>query len=85
MNQINSIFQEKIDKIKQLNQVKKNNPDIKMMCENLMKEMLWSKPPETIEFFTIKKHLNEKPELKKKMISKLSREEHQLISEQQYA
>ena len=32
-----------------------------MMCENLMKEMLWSKPPETIEFFTIKKHLNEKP------------------------
>jgi hypothetical protein len=40
-----------------------------MMCENLMKEMLWSKPPATIELFTIKKHLNEKTEFKKKMIS----------------
>jgi hypothetical protein len=41
-----------------------------------MLEMLWSKPPETIEFFTIKKHIDEWPEFKGKMITQLNRDEH---------
>ena len=33
------------------------NGDIKTMCWNLTKEMHWEKPPQTIEMYTIKKHM----------------------------
>lgn len=39
------------------NNAPRDNPDTKMMVHNLMREMLWAKPPQTIEIYTIKKHM----------------------------
>ena len=38
-----------------------------------MREMLWAKPPTTIEMFTIKKHMQEIPALKNKNLSTMTR------------
>ena len=52
-----------------------NNKDTKVMCHNLMKEMLWKKSPNsplTIEMFSIKKHMQKEPSLKNRHISDMN-------------
>lgn len=44
------------------NNAPRDNPDTKMMVHNLMREMLWAKPPQTIEMYTIKKHMQDYPQ-----------------------
>lgn len=54
------IYYEKLKYALELKSVSANNDnkaDIKKMCGSLMREMLWSKPPTTIEMFTLKKHM----------------------------
>ena len=54
------IYYEKLKYALELKTVSANNDnkaDIKKMCGGLMREMLWSKPPTTIEMFTLKKHM----------------------------
>jgi hypothetical protein len=33
------------------------------MCEGLMFETFWSRPPTTIDMYAIKKHMEDRPEL----------------------
>jgi len=37
--------------------------DIKSLCNNLMREMLWDMPTKTIDMYCLKKHIKEIPEL----------------------
>ena len=62
-----------------------HNGDIKKMCVNLMKEMHWSKPPQTIEMYTIKKHMQEIPHLKNKSITNFSKMDYETISKSEWA
>jgi len=41
--------------MKDFNRNNHKQKDLKTMCGNIMKEMLWAAPPSTIELFTIKK------------------------------
>lgn len=45
------------------------------MVHNLMREMLWAKPPQTIEMYTIKKHMQDYPQFKNTQITKMTRTE----------
>ena len=55
------------------------------MSQNLMKEMLWSKPAATIEMFAIKKHMQFVPHLKNKDITQLSRRDYDSLSKSSWA
>lgn len=56
-----------LTKLRNIEQIKQNSHqidnDTKNFCKNLMNEMLWNKPPTTIEKFTIKKQLKFHPEM----------------------
>ena len=62
-----------------------HNGDIKNMCQGLMKEMHWQKPPQTIEMYTIKKHMQEIPHLKNKQITNFTQTEYETISKSDWA
>ena len=49
------------------------NSDYKIMCNNLMHEMLWEKHPTTIEMYSIKKHMQQIPTLKNASITNMKR------------
>ena len=41
------------------------------MRQNLMKEMLWHKAPETVELYQLKKKVNQIPQFKKLRLTQL--------------
>ena len=43
------------------------------MCSKLMHEVFWQKPPEAIEMYALKKHMQNIPEMKDKLISEMAR------------
>lgn len=53
--------------------------DIKVICDDVMKEMIWSKPPGSIEMYTIKKHMQEMPTMKNKKITAFSKNDYETI------
>ena len=48
-------YMDKVRRKGEINAGIKEEGDIKWMCENLMKEMLWAQIPQTIKFYEIKK------------------------------
>ena len=59
--------------------------DTKVMCQNLMQEMLWAKPPSTIELFTIKKQMQVIPVLKDKSITSMKRGDYNQLKESEWS
>ena len=55
------------------------------MSAGLMREMLWSKPPTTIEMFTLKKHMQEIPALKNKSLSNMNKNDYQELKTSEWA
>ena len=53
--------------------------DMKVICNDVMKEMIWSKPPGSLEMFTIKKHMKDVPKMKGKKISAFSQNDYEAI------
>lgn len=45
--------------------------DTKNMRENLMREMLWQQPPQTVELYQLKKDLKKVPEYKNVQITEM--------------
>jgi hypothetical protein len=52
-------------------EVSNNKEDMRAICTDLMKEMLWAKPPTAIEMFSIKRHMQDISGLKDLTISKM--------------
>ena len=59
--------------------------DLKVMVSNLMDEQLWSKYPVSIEMFSIKKHMEKIPKFKHADITKLSKEDYEVLRVSEWA
>ncbi|CDW84448.1 UNKNOWN [Stylonychia lemnae] len=51
-----NIYLQKIQRSKEVTNALKDNSEIKLMCDSLMKEMLWAQVPQTIKYYEIKKN-----------------------------
>ena len=51
------------------------------MCQKLMREVFWNKPPEAIEMYALKKHMQNIPEMKDKLITKMARCDYDRVKE----
>jgi hypothetical protein len=67
------------------NESSRSKDDMHAMCQNLMKEMLWEKPPSAIEMFSIRKHIQEIPALKNMSLSRLGYQEYSNLRQSKWA
>jgi hypothetical protein len=64
-NMLKTDFMRKLEQtLSMMSQANGKDGDIKMMCNTLMREMLWDQPPRTLELYSLKKHIKGLPELR---------------------
>lgn len=79
MTEVQNAFYQKLMCITKL---KKNRTKSSMseLAQGLMDEMLWGKPPTTVEYFALQKHMQAIPELQGKKVSELRREDNEILN-----